>query len=172
MLLCAAPLLAQSDVALKTDRQPLPETTPLAVTVSVAPAAKDSALQFVTITLTNTSDHDVRFPMPNIGCGSTFMGSVKLVVNPAAEVASSCVTDEVTVAGLNKWTTLKPGETANFGELVTPLLPKGAGTVEVRGVYTPPQIKPDMQEELYRESVTYPTETLTSAPATIVRDAE
>jgi hypothetical protein len=129
-------------------------------------------MQFVTITLTNTSDHDVRFPEPQIGCASKFMGSVTLVVNPAAVGTSGRVADDVTATGLNKWTTLKPGATANFGQEVTSLLPKGGGTFEVRGVYTPPQLSGEMREELYRESVTYPTETLTSAPATIVRDAE
>jgi hypothetical protein len=149
--------------------QPVPNTTPLAITVTPAPVAKGQVPEFVTMTLTNTSDHAVRFPQPGIGCTDAANGTIELVVTPAGE-AESCMTTAPVATPVEKWMTLEPGETANFGERVTPLLPKGAGTVEVRAVYTPPLLAGAKQEELYRESVTYPVEALTSEAVALVRE--
>jgi hypothetical protein len=172
VLLCAVSVsaLAQSELAKKVEPQPLPDTTPLAITVLPAPVSKGATFQFVTITLTNTGDTTVRFPMPAIGCANAATGYVGLITDSHATVAP-CAAGQAVPAAWQKWTVLKPGETANFGQMVTPLLPEGAATVQIRGVYTPPVLASSVQEELYRESVVYPTEALTSAPAEIVRDS-
>jgi hypothetical protein len=170
-ILCAAPaaVLAQrSDMQF----QPLPNTTPLAITVTPAPVPKGEALHFVTITLTNTSDGVVRFPMPAIGCDDTATGYVALLTARVQAAPACSQTSATTLPDRKKWTVLQPGETANFGQMVTPLLPKGAGTFEVRAMYTPPTLPSAQQEELYRDSVVYPKEPLTSAPAQIIRETE
>ena len=151
--------------------QPVPDTAPLAITVNPAPAPKGAAPHFVTITLTNTSQDVVRLPMPAIGCANASSGYVALITAHAA-TAPACTSEEVATHALDvkKWTVLRPGETANFGQMVTPLLPKGAGTFEVRGIYVPPQLSADVAEGMYRDSVVYPKDKLTSAPAQIVRD--
>jgi len=184
LVAASSPVVAQESVAAfsplvpvttpRAEPQPLPDTTPLAITLVPTAMAKGQTMQFVTITLTNTSDHAVSFPMPDLNCSNTAAGSIKLSVSPAANVtAAPCTTTAVPVAAgkeaaaIQKWTTLKPGETANFGELLNPLLPRDASTVEVKAIYTAPQPGSAMQEELYRESVVYPTESLTSAAATV-----
>jgi hypothetical protein len=175
LFLCAAvaPLAAQQSQVAKPEpppeQQSLPDTTPLAITVMPAPVAKGKVPQFVTITLTNTTDHAVRFPQPTIGCDDKQAGSVLLVVTPRAENVTGCATGHAD--GL-AWTTLEPGETANYGEFLTPLLPKGSAAVEVRGLYTPAHLDAATEEALYRDSITCPKDTLTSAPATILREAQ
>jgi hypothetical protein len=154
----------------EAEPQALPSTTPLAITVTPAPVPKGQMPEFVTMTLTNTSDHEVRFPQPGIGCTDALNGTIELVVTPAAAEVSSCNTEAPVGTPVEKWMTLRPGETANFGERVTQMLPKGPGTFEVKAVYTPPMISPGEQEKLYRESVTYPAEALTSAAVMLVRD--
>jgi hypothetical protein len=129
--------------------------------------AKGQTLQFVTITLTNTGDRTVRMPQPSIGCEDRQAGSVLLVVSPKAENETGCGVGHAD--GL-AWIAIPPGDSANFGQMVNPLLPKGAGTFEDRGVYNTAHLPAAQQEELYRDSVLYPTETLTSEPVTIVRD--
>ena len=146
--------------------QPLPNSEPLAITITPAPVPKGQMPEFVTMTLTNTADHEVLLPEPGIGCTDKADGTIELLVTPAAEVAACAVTP----AAQPKWITLQPGETANFGQRVTLLLPPGAGTFEVRGQYTPPQLAPSMAEDLYSKSVTYPTEPLTSAAVTLIRE--
>jgi hypothetical protein len=165
LVLCALSLPAFGQEA-----QTVPDTTPLAITVLPAPAAKGQSLQFVTMTLTNTSDREVRLPEPAIGCASAASGSVELKVTPQSELYHPCTSELAAPASWKKWITLQPGETANFAQIVTPMLPRGAGTFEVRGTYTPPQLSAAQAEELYRDSVTHPTEALTSAAAKIVRD--
>lgn len=177
-MLLGAALAAGAQADVKTTippeivQQPLPNTTPLAITVTPAPVAKGQTPQFVTMTLTNTTDHDVRLPEPSIGCANAATGSILLVVTPAREGGAGCQASVQALAPVEKWTLLKPGETANFGQMVTPLLPKGAGTIEVGAVYTPPVLKGEMSEELYRQSVTYETETLSAVPVAITRTPE
>jgi hypothetical protein len=172
LILGAAPLGALAQQA-DIEFQPVPDTAPLAITVNPAPVPKGDAPHFVTITLTNTSSDVVRFPMPAIGCVNAAAGYVTLVTAKAAS-APACTADEMATHALDvkHWTVLRPGDTANFGEMITPLLPKGAGTFEVRAIYVPAQLAADSAEQLYRDSVIYPKEKLTSAPATIVREAE
>jgi len=154
----------------EAEPQALPSTTPLAITVTPAPVPKGQMPEFVTMTLTNTSDHVVRLPQPGIGCSDAANGTIELVVTPAAAEVTACVTETPVSTPVEKWMTLEPGDTANFGERVTPLLPKGAGTFEVKATYTPPLVSGAKQEELYQKSVTYPTEALTSEAVTLVRE--
>jgi hypothetical protein len=150
--------------------QELPNTTPLAITVTPAPVAKGQLPEFVTMTLTNTSDHVVRLPEPGIGCTDAANGTIELEVTPAAAEVGICNNESPISPALEKWMTLQPGDTANFGMRVTQLLPKGAGTFEVRAMYSPPVVPSATQEKLYQESVTYPVEALTSAPVMLVRE--
>jgi hypothetical protein len=150
--------------------QELPNTAPLAITVTPAPVPKGQMPEFVTMTLTNTSDHAVRLPQPGIGCTDVSNGTIELVVSPAKPEAEVCMQEVEHPAAVEKWLTLEPGDTANFGQRVTLLLPKGAGNFEVRASYTPPLLSPAQKEELYRDSVTYPLEPLTSAPVTLTRE--
>lgn len=159
-----------TEPVVEPEEQVLPNTTPLAITVTPAPVPKGQMPEFVTMTLTNTSDHEVRLPQPGIGCTDAANGTIELVVVPAAAEESACNTEVPVGTPVEKWLTLAPGDTANFGERVTMLLPKGAGTFEVKAVYTPPIIPGTQQEQLYRESVTYPAEALTSAAVQLVRE--
>jgi hypothetical protein len=69
--------------------QALPSTTPLAITISPAPVPAGEAPLFVTITLTNTSDHDVRLPEPEIGCSSPRSGSVAIEAQFSSPASAS-----------------------------------------------------------------------------------
>jgi hypothetical protein len=171
LILGVAPVSALAQQA-DIEFQPLPDTAPLAITVNPAPVPKGDAPHFVTITLTNTSDQAVRFPMPAIGCANAASGYVALVTAKVAS-APQCGSEEMANHLLDPkhWTVLRPGETANFGQMITPLLPKAAGTFEVRAVYVPAQLSAESTEQLYRDSIVYPKEKLTSAPAAIIREA-
>jgi hypothetical protein len=149
---------------------------------------------FVTITLTNTSDHDVRLPEPEIGCSSPRSGSVSIEAQfsaaaaPASEAAAgqspasqscSIAADSSRAADVSPaeaaaandnpaahWLTLAPGDTANFAQRIPSASPASAKVV-LRGTYTPPQVSAAAAERLYSLSVSYPTEPLTSAPVTV-----
>jgi hypothetical protein len=164
--------------------QPLPSTTPLAITISPAPYAKGETPLFATVTLTNTTDHDVQMPEPNIGCTDVLDGSVILEVQftPAAGSTASNAPPQTVCAVKSQlaegtlisenpaahWLTLAPGDTANFAQrIITSGSENSAGTFTLRGNYTPPQIPPAAAERLYSLSISYPTEPLTSAPVTV-----
>jgi hypothetical protein len=146
-VLAAAPsLLAQVSASTIAAPAPvtepaLPSTTPLAITISPAPVPAGEAPLFVTITLTNTSDHDVRLPEPEIGCSSPRSGSVAIEAqfsSPAPEAAPEaaagqspasefCFTAadaspaEAAAANDNPaahWLTLAPGDAANFAQRI------------------------------------------------------
>lgn len=157
--------------------QSLPSTTPLAITISAAPVAKGETPLFATITLTNTSDHDVRLPEPEIGCTDSHHGFVTLQVQFAPAAAPQAQTPCAETSPLAEspaapenpaahWLTLAPGDTANFAQrIITGENFPGAYTL--RGTYTPPQVSPAAAERLYSLSISYPTELLTSAPVII-----
>jgi hypothetical protein len=162
----------------------LPSTTPLAITIAPASIEQASSPLFVTITLTNTADHDIRLPQPEIGCTDTHNGYVALEVqfipataspqpDPQTETACSEASVSNDAASDNPaahWLTLAPGDTANFAQrLPAANGARSAGTYTIRGAYTPPQVSGAAAERLYSLSVSYPTEPLTSAPVTFVR---
>lgn len=165
----AIPETGANALAVEPEFQVLPDTTPLAITVTPAPVPKGQMPEFVTMTLTNTSDRAVRLPQPGIGCTDAANGTIELLVSPAAE-AETCVTTVSPAVKVEKWLVLEPGDTANFGQRVTLLLPKGPGAFEVRAIYTAPLLTSGQKEDLYRDSIIYPVEALTSAPVTLVRE--
>jgi len=201
-VLAAAPsLLAQTSASTiaapaPVAEQALPSTTPLAITISPAPVPPGEAPLFVTITLTNTSDHDVRLPEPEIGCSSPRSGSVAIEAQFSSSAAAAPVSEtaagqssaaqpcstaadssraadsspaEAAAANDNPaahWLTLAPGDTANFAQRI-PSASAASAKVVLRGTYTPPQVSAAAAERLYSLGVSYPTEPLTSAPVTV-----
>jgi hypothetical protein len=177
----AAPsLYAQQSTAAPAlpPEQVLPSTTPLAITILAAPVAKGETPLFATITLTNTSDHDVKLPQPEIGCIDSRHGFVTLQVQFAAASAPQSQAPCAETSALAEsaapenpaahWLMLAPGDTANFAQrILTPASDNTPGAYTLRGSYTPPQISPAAAERLYSLSISYPTEPLTSAPVTI-----
>ncbi len=180
-VLVAAPCLHAQQSAAAPVSQALPSTTPLAITISPAPVPAGEAPLFVTITLTNTSDRDIRLPEPEIGCSNPHSGSVVIETQLAApsetgdgQSAVICSTDMIlspaeaaadTDNPAAHWLTLAPGDTANFAQRIPPA--DTAGKIILKGTYTPPEISSAAKERLYSLGVTYPTEPLTSAPVTV-----
>ncbi len=142
-----------------------------------ADAVERRVPQGFTFLLVNRTDHDVRVPMPTVGCNDSFNGEInlKLVFTPLKPgqlgVGGGCACDTFDwppiMDRIKSWRILRAAETISLKATRNQLHYDGQqpGKYEFWGTYSPPYIDPSSQKTLQEAGVDFPRQVLTTKTA-------
>jgi hypothetical protein len=127
------------------------------------------------IVLVNNTNHDVRLPMPSLGCSDTYSGNVRLVVHftplwpdPSEPTHTGCAQTRAKwppiMDRIKGWTTVHAGSDLNLLGTVSKryLNDQMPGAYEVWASYSPPFVDPYDEKKLRDAGIGFPHDALSS----------
>lgn len=144
-------------------------------------AVEGGVPQAFSFLLVNTTDHDVRVPMPTVECEDSFSGAIYFRVNfkplkpePPGEGRGCAFDNELwppILDRIKEWKLLHSGEALTLNADQEHLSYDGSkpGTYEFWAVYAPPNIDPSDQKKLRESGIDFPRERLVTQHLTFSR---
>ena len=155
-----------------------PRPAPLELRLQQEVVQKDIPQGF-TVVMLNTSNHDIRLPIPSLECGDVPHGTVSLQLaftplKPGASASGSggCVKDfgyQPISERLREWKLLAPGQSLTLATISDRALAKEAGSYDYWVIYFPPGMPDSDRTLLLKAGINFPQTELKSAHVRFVK---